>query len=440
MNAGESTPVAANTCIAVKRLYSYAVQGFRIMNRLVGLIILILALLVGVVLLLPGPTAPGSPRFVARNLPASTGVKTTHYDWLMLRPFVNDQVWIFGVRDRTNGFNYLYHLRERLVLGELQNAGVILVSGDGAKLLVSGADAPAANLKAKLLALLSRFSGGKIKINANRTESFWVLNVKDTTTHRVGAVAQFPGTGSRWYTSPSSRYGGTVPTTEDGTFVLFDFETERLSRISQPGRIRGWWDEQQILLHVNNRDFVLYDVVQQKTNLLFSAAELQQTLQEAQLPDDPANVDAFANWNGREYDFYFAEKDYEFRAKRCYLLKADRSGARPRLKVVSREFQFAWGGTFSTNGALYLFQGESGTVGAGGNGAVYLRDLTDNSERTLVPPDNKGQYAIPRFYGNEVIYFRDRLLWRIGLDGQNNAPLFPLSNGLPQVSPSKASP
>ena len=77
---------------------------------------------------------------------------------------------------------------------------------------------------------------------------------------------------------------------------------------------------------------------------------------------------------------------------------------------------------------MFVYQGESGAPGSGGNGAVYLRDLSDNSVHTLVPPNNKGQYAIPRFYGDEVIYFRDRVIWRIGLDGSNNVPLFPSAN------------
>ncbi|MGC3960266.1 MAG: hypothetical protein QM813_20760 [Verrucomicrobiota bacterium] len=395
------------------------------MKRWGLIIVAILLLLLGAVLLTPDRTPSTAPRFIAGKSQPPNDVKWSDYDWLTLRPFVNDKMWIFGIRFGTNHFNYLYDLRERLVVGELRNAGVELVNGDGTKVLVVGADSPAVGLKSKLFALLQRISGGRIKSNVDRTESFWLVNLKDNTTHRVGAVTQFPGLGSRWYTSPGLRYGCTVPTTEQNAFVLFDFETERYARVSQAGRIRGWWDEQRILLHVNDRDFVLYDVVQQKTNLFFSAAELQQTLKDAQLPDDPANVDSFANWNGREYDFYFVERDYEYRAKRCFLLKVDRSKTPPVLKVVSREFQFAWGGTFNPDASRYLFQGETGASGSGGNGAVYLRDLTDNSERTLVPPDNKGQYAIPRFFGNEVIYFRDRAIWRIGQDGQHNVPLFP---------------
>jgi hypothetical protein len=58
----------------------------------------------------------------------------------------------------------------------------------------------------------------------------------------------------------------------------------------------------------------------------------------------------------------------------------------------------------------YLYNGERGLPGQGGNGAVLLRNLEDNSITSLVPPDNSGQYSLPRFYRNEVIYFRNRLL------------------------------
>jgi hypothetical protein len=52
-----------------------------------------------------------------------------------------------------------------------------------------------------------------------------------------------------------------------------------------------------------------------------------------------------------------------------------------------------------------------------------LEDLTNGTTFTVVQPDYKGQYAIARFYRNEVIYFQNRLLRRIQLDGSNDAPL-----------------
>lgn len=396
----------------------------------IGVIVAVgLALLFLLAILLPSPANRDVPRFVPGRTQPTGNYIANHYDWLKARPFVNDQIWVFGTRNATNRFTCLYDLRERVILGELVNAGVELANADGTKLLVIGPDSPAVNFKSRLWKLLQRISGGKITAKSDRTESFWVLNLQDNSTKRVGAVTQFAGAGSRWYTSPDLRYGCTMPTAEfNKAFVLFDFATDRFTRIPFDGQLCAWWDDQNVLLRANNNDLVLYDVVKLQTTVLFSAETIRQTLEQLKLPSDPAQVATFANWNGTEHDIYLAEKDYEFRAKRCFLLKADRTSSKPTLKLVSPEFKFEWGGHLDASATHFLYQGESGGSGAGGNGAVYLRDLSDNSVRTLVPPDNQGQYAIPRFYGDEVIYYRNRVLWRIGLDGSNNVPLFPTTS------------
>ena len=397
------------------------------MKRIGFVVIAVLAALFLLAILLPAPAHRRAPKFIPNKTLPVGNYAATHYAWSDLRPFVDDKVWIFGARDRTNRFNCLYDLRERMILGDLQNAGMVLANGDGTRLLVSGVGSPAVTLKEKLLDLLYRVSGGKFKPNVNETESFWVLNIKDNSTKRVGSVSQYAGTGSSWYTSPLLQYGYTRPTTESAAFVLFNFADDSFNWIPVGGQIRGWWDEQHVFLRADNADFVLHDVVNRQTTVLFSAETIRETLKRLDLPGDPTNVVAFANWNGKEYDFYFTQKDYDRQAKRCFLLKAERTSP-PTLKLISRDFQFAWGGHLDTQGKHFLYQGETGAPGGGGNGAVYLRDLSDDSISTLVPPNNKGQYAIPRFYGDEVVYFRDRVLWRIGLDGSNNVPLFPSTN------------
>ena len=399
------------------------------MKRVGVFVALGLAILFLLAVLLPSPATRNAPRFVPGRAQPTGNYTATHYDWLNARPFVNDQVWVFGTRDRTNEFSCFYDLRERLILGELFNAGVELANSDGTKLLVIGRDSPTVNFKSRLWKLLQRISGGKIAVNNDRTESFWVLDLKDNSTKRVGAVTQYAGAGSRWCTSPDLRYGCTMPTTElQKAFVLFDFATDTFTRIPCDGHLCAWWDDRNVLLQTGKHDYVLYDVATRQTTILFSAETIRQTLEQLKLPSDPAQVTTFANWNGREYDIYIAENDYEFRAKRCFLLKADRTTPQPTLKLIAPEFKFEWGGHMDASATHFLYQGESGATGAGGNGAVYLRDLSDNSVRTLVPPDNKGQYAIPRFYGDEVIYYRNRVLWRIGLDGSNNVPVFPSTN------------
>ncbi len=42
-----------------------------------------------------------------------------------------------------------------------------------------------------------------------------------------------------------------------------------------------------------------------------------------------------------------------------------------------------------------------------------------------MPPDNKGQYSTPAFFGDEVIYFRNRVLWRVQINGSNDTVLPP---------------
>ena len=99
------------------------------------------------------------------------------------------------------------------------------------KLLIRGRGSAAANMREYLLNALERISGGKFMPTVDRTESFWVLNLRNNSTKRVGVVLQLAGTGSRWYTSPSLRYGCTSPTTEhEVAFVLFDFDNERFTR------------------------------------------------------------------------------------------------------------------------------------------------------------------------------------------------------------------
>jgi hypothetical protein len=92
--------------------------------------------------------------------------------------------------------------------------------------------------------------------------------------------------------------------------------------------------------------------------------------------------------------------------------------------LLRRNFKFKWSGNFNAGQTYYVYDGESGPVGRGGNGGVFLLDLVSSNTITLVPPDNKG-YAIPRFYNGTNVYFRNRELWSSKLDGSGNTRLFP---------------
>ena len=389
---------------------------------LIAAALLVILLLVTVVL--PSPDKRNAPKFVPGKIQPGGNYTAMHYDWSSPRPFVNDKVWIFGSRDGTNRFTYLYDLRERVILGELLNAGAILPNHDGTKLLVLGRNTRGTELKTRLLDFVRWISSGRIAVNDDRIESFWILNLKDNSSKRVGSVKHYAGSSSGWHSSPNLRYGCTIPTPlwEQG-FVLFDFQDDSFTWIAVNGNFCGWWDDENVLLRDGDHNFLLYDVEKRRSTQLFSAEMMRQTLEQLNLPSNTTNVISFANWNGREYDFYFVERDYV--AKHSFVLKADRTSPKPRLKQVFQSFKFEWGGRFDAKAEQFLYQGESGAPGRGGDGAVYLKDVTYNSIKTLMPPDNKGQYSIPRFYGDEVIYYRNRVLWRIGLDGSNNVPLFP---------------
>ncbi len=86
-------------------------------------------------------------------------------------------------------------------------------------------------------------------------------------------------------------------------------------------------------------------------------------------------------------------------------------------------------GALNEAGTRYVWNGESGATGRGGNGAVFLRNLSGHTPRNLIPPDNAGQYALPRFYRDSIVYYHNQFLWRIDLDGRNNLRLLAPSGG-----------
>lgn len=398
-------------------------------------LLLILAgasLLVLVVLVALGPGQdPDAPRFVP-GTPASIGpALRDHYNWNADAPFENGKVWVWTLG--TNMHSYLYDLDRRAAVGELFRAGdPVLWSRDHSRLLVRGPPSPATSLRSfgiRAVNAVRRVFGAKRSPPGKRVETFWILNTADNSTMRLGALSQFAGTGSEWHPSPDFRRGYTMPTTTFGSALfLCDLEAGSITRVAVPGQPKGWWDERQLLIESGHNQFDLFDVDTRKTHTLFSAAAVAAFLSSSGLTNDPAGLGAFANWNGHDYDFYFGIKDRINGLKNpdSFLAKANRAG--PALTLLYRHFEFHWGGHLDSTATHYLYQGESGAPGSGGDGAVYLRDLTTGETITLVTPDNKGQYAIPRFYGNEVIYFRNRLLRRVGIEASNDAPLLPVNH------------
>jgi len=213
---------------------------------------------------------------------------------------------------------------------------------------------------------------------------------------------------------------------------LCDMKSNLFTRINIGGQLVGWWDEHTLLVHDGTNNLVLRDVTTRQTEPLLSAEEISKLLQKMGLPsraDDIGRARApwlSSHWNGRAYDFFFTvakEENWESQ----FLVKLDRNNR--TLNLVKRDFKSHHLGFFDANATHYIYEGENGAPGRGGNGAVYICDLSDDSVRTLVPPDNGGQYSLARFCGDGVIYMHKRVLWRVELDGSNNMPLFQPGEG-----------
>ena len=74
------------------------------MKRIGIITALVLMIALGLALLLPSPTTSrNAPRYVPGKANPVSNYTSTHYDWIDRRPFVDDKVWIFGMRNGTNG-------------------------------------------------------------------------------------------------------------------------------------------------------------------------------------------------------------------------------------------------------------------------------------------------------------------------------------------------
>jgi hypothetical protein len=155
---------------------------------------------------------------------------------------------------------------------------------------------------------------------------------------------------------------------------------------------------------------------------LFSTNTIASRLKELGISADPSDVTVIRHFNGHGNDVLLTLESQKNWGQ-SFLVKLDPSNL--SFKLLFREFKFQWSGHFDADCTHYVYQGESAGPGKGGNGGVYLRNLTNDTTVTLVEPDNGGQYSLVRFCDDGVIYWRKKLLWRVNLNGSNNAPLIP---------------
>jgi hypothetical protein len=110
----------------------------------------------------------------------------------------------------------------------------------------------------------------------------------------------------------------------------------------------------------------------------------------------------------------------KWQATNSYLIKLERPGA--ALNLMAGDFKFEWSDHLDPTTIRYVYSGrEAGDRTTG----VFLRDLGQNTTRTLVVPDESRYFSLPRFYHDGVIYVRSNMLWWIDLNGSNHTCVFP---------------
>lgn len=371
--------------------------------------------------------APNGPKYVALDSPpAGQSGRFISYLWSEDVPFQDGKIWLFSALNRTNYHEFLVNIENHKALGEMLNGNAVFFNRDRTKLLCEGRPGFDTTLKDRLVTLISKLSLGRIHIRTNSTETCWILNLRNNSARRAGALSQLAGTSSRWHPSPDFRFGYNLPNnSRAGTsFVLCDLENESFRQMTYyNGDPCGWWDDRHILMQQPYRGLFLYNVITRKETTLLGREDLIGRLRKFGITNAPNMLTIISTWNGANYDFNLIPGHTIPYTNTGFLVKLDRPG--PGLTLVKRDFKFRWLGRFNAAGTCYVYPGESGAPGRGGNGALYLLNIPTGNVTTLIPPDNKGQYVIPRFYGDTIIYPYNREIRTVKLDGSGNVLLFP---------------
>src|SRR5260370_29385616 len=108
------------------------------MNRTKIILPIALLLLLAVALLRPPKADPHAPKFVPATSQPTGPFRREDYNWNTDIPFQGGKMWIWTILNRTNRHSFLYDLDNRIVLGELFNAGVAFANQDQTRLLCEG--------------------------------------------------------------------------------------------------------------------------------------------------------------------------------------------------------------------------------------------------------------------------------------------------------------
>src|SRR5262249_30527596 len=164
-------------------------------TRIVGVVLLLLAI-ASVLIISWSQTDPNAPRYVRIQDQPAGPFGVIHYNWNVPAPFMDNNVWIYTIVNRTNHHGFLFDLEKRKVLGELFKGAAVLSNQEHTKILCEGEASLGTGIKEKLSRLVSRVSFRRINIFTNETEAYWILDLRNNSARRMGILSQWPGTGS----------------------------------------------------------------------------------------------------------------------------------------------------------------------------------------------------------------------------------------------------
>lgn len=133
---------------------------------------------------------------------------------------------------------------------------------------------------------------------------------------------------------------------------------------------------------------MLYDAGTAEESGFLGFAQVTAFLQKAGLSDDPSEVGLFIPRDGVQEDAYLTDTGKAFGAAESFLAKVQRSEptSTSTLELLSRQVKFEHSHRCDQTGRYYLY---SGRVSGTGSSGVFVRDLSDNTTRTLVASDGQ---------------------------------------------------
>ena len=338
-------------------------------------------------------------------------------------------MWISALQGTNSYHCFLFDIDRRLVLGELFNANPLCMNRDQSKLLCVHWTTRQWSLQAWITALFKWVTHRNVPFPraGDQMRVFWVVDLSRDTATRIGEAS---GGHSTSQPSPGFRYSydESIGVPQEPQILMSDLERKTLTRIRLPGRPQGWWDERSMVIKDPTNNFILFDVVTASTSPLLSSAQVAGFLEKMHIPADPATANCFWVWTGKENDFYLTDLNKKWGAVESFLIKVGQPG--PTLSLISTNFKFGWSDHLDSTATYYLYSGRDRPQATS---AVFLRDLRNNADGTLVPSDGGNYHSIPRFYREGVIYVRSNMLWRIDLNGSNQTRVFPPPETRPEA-------